>query len=226
MGDILRMVPVAPMGKEVRMNGGTPPANPTATARPANPTPIAHTPEPTSQPAATSTAAPYPEPTTVPPSPTSQPTPTPIATPSPTPNSMEFINRVISRTNMYRQQHGCPPVAFNQLLTNASQGHAADMAINDFFSHTRSDGSSPWDRMERAGYLSAGGAENAAAGYSSPESVVDGWYNEVPPNDGHRQNILTCELQDIGVGYYYLANDTGSVNYHHYWVQLFGIPHR
>lgn len=229
------------LGKEVRMNGGTPTPTSTPTTIPANSTPNPSTAMPTSPPVATATVAPYPQPTSPPvatatvapyPQPTSppvatatsQPTATPPPAASPTPNQMDFVNRVISRTNMYRQQHGCPALTFNQLLTNAAQGHAVDMATHDFVGHTGSDGSSPWDRMERAGYQWSAAAENAAAGYSSPESVVDGWYNEVPPNDGHRLNMLNCGLQDIGVGYYYLANDTGAVNYHHYWVQLFGTP--
>lgn len=41
---------------------------------------------------------------------------------------------------------------------------------------------------------------------------------------GHRTNILNPEYQEIGVGYYFLANDTGSVNYKHYWTQVFATP--
>ena len=121
---------------------------------------------------------------------------------------------------MYRQAEGCPALTFNQQLTNAAQGHAADMALNDFFGHQGSDGSSPWDRMARAGYRQAGAAENVAAGYPTPEEVVDGWMT----SPGHRQNILNCEYRDIGIGYYYLEDDAGTHNYHSYWVQKFGTP--
>lgn len=30
--------------------------------------------------------------------------------------------------------------------------------------------------------------------------------------------------EDVGVGYEYLANDTGGVNYHHYRTMDFGTP--
>jgi uncharacterized protein YkwD len=40
----------------------------------------------------------------------------------------------------------------------------------------------------------------------------------------HRDNILDCDLLDIGVGYYYLANDAGSVSYQHYWTQILATP--
>ncbi len=41
---------------------------------------------------------------------------------------------------------------------------------------------------------------------------------------GHRANILNPDLTEIGVGYEYLANDTGSVNYNSYWTTTFGTP--
>ena len=74
--------------------------------------------------------------------------------------------------------------------------------------------------MTRAGYQWSGAGENIAAGYASPEDVMDGWMN----SQGHRANILNCAFRDIGVGYVYLANDTGQVNYRHYWTQDFGTP--
>lgn len=60
--------------------------------------------------------------------------------------------------------------------------------------------------------------ENIAAGYSTPEAVVEGWKN----SSGHRANLLNPNFTELGVGYYYLANDTGSVNYNRYWTQVFG----
>ena len=41
---------------------------------------------------------------------------------------------------------------------------------------------------------------------------------------GHRANILNENFTEIGIGYTYLENDTGSVNYNHYWTQVFGRP--
>ncbi len=178
-------------------------------------------PKPTPTPTRTSTPTP-----TATPIYTSTPTPTatPIHTPTPTSVTDDFRSRVIARTNDYRLQNGCSALTMNELLNNAAQGHSNDMALNDFFSHTGSNGSSPWDRMRNAGYYYSRAAENVAAGYSSPESVVVGWMNSA----GHRANILNCDLKDIGVGYYYLGNDTGNVNYRHYWTQVFGtssVPH-
>ena len=103
-----------------------------------------------------------------------------------------------------------------------AQGHSQEMALRDYVAHTSADGTSPWDRIKAAGYKYRLVAENIAWGATSPEQVVDAWFFESPPNDAHRKNILNCALQEIGVGYYYLANDPGQVTAHTYWTQDFG----
>ena len=91
------------------------------------------------------------------------------------------------------------------------------MAQQDFFSHTGQDGSSFGQRAEAVGY---GGArsENVAVGQATPEAVVQSWMN----SPGHRANILDPSATEMGLGYFHLENDTGTVNYNHYWTQMFG----
>ncbi len=125
---------------------------------------------------------------------------------------VELVN---SRT---RPGRVAPRLQISSQLTSAAQGHSADMALNDYFSHTSLDGRSPWDRIRAEGYNFWSAAENIAAGYPTPTSVVAAWME----SDGHRANILNCDLEDIGVGYFYLADDTGDLNYRHYWTQDFG----
>ena len=127
---------------------------------------------------------------------------------------------MLSLTNEQRQQNGCGPLAFNQLLQNAAQKHAVDMAVQDYFSHTGKNGSTPDQRITAEGYAFSGWAENIAAGQQTPQAVVTSWMN----SPGHRANILNCALTELGVGYYFLANDTGNENWNHYWVQVFGTP--
>jgi uncharacterized protein YkwD len=126
--------------------------------------------------------------------------------------------RVVELVNQERTKVECQPLAINAALTAAAQAHTTDMALKDYFSHTGLDGSQPWDRMTRAGYTWTMAAENIAAGYATPESVVAGWVN----SPGHYANMINCSYQDTGVGYYYLANDTGTINYNYYWTQDFG----
>ncbi|MEB3355325.1 MAG: CAP domain-containing protein [Synechococcales bacterium] len=147
--------------------------------------------------------------------------PTPQSPPSDWLNTLHpFVNKILELTNLRRSESGLNPLTLNPNLSNAAQIHSEDMAIADFFSHTGSNGSSPFERIAASGYDYGIAAENIAAGFSTPEGVVDGWMN----SPGHRANILNPMLKEIGIGYYFLATDTGTVNYHHYWSQSFGTP--
>jgi|GEM_PF-1261461 len=131
--------------------------------------------------------------------------------------STAFIAQVIALTNQERAKAGLSPLVPDSRLINAATAHSEDMALKDYFSHTGLDGSSFNNRATAFGFNGAA-AENIGAGYATPEAVVSGWMDS--PN--HRQNILNPSLQSIGVGYFFLANDTGNVNFRHYWVQVFG----
>jgi uncharacterized protein YkwD len=111
-------------------------------------------------------------------------------------------------------------IAVNTQLTHAAQKYAQSMAIDDNWSHTGVDGSSPWDWIKAAGYDYSEAAENLAAGHTTPDSAVQGWIN----SPGHRNNMLAYQLQEIGVGYYYLPTDSGKVTFKYYWAQDMGTP--
>lgn len=129
-----------------------------------------------------------------------------------------WVQQVFDLTNSYRQQAGLAPLRLNAKLNTAAQAHSVDMALNDFFSHIGSDGSTVYNRMNGAGYDYNLAAENIVAGYATPKSAVQAWMN----SPGHRANILHPNLQEIGIGFYFLSNDSGSNNYRYYWTQDFG----
>lgn len=136
------------------------------------------------------------------------------------PTENMFEKQVLNLTNAFRQQNSLAPLSYNAKLATAAELHSQNMALQDFFSHTGIDGLSPFDRMQAVGYKFSYAAENIGAGYSTPEAVVQGWIN----SPGHKANLLDPTLQELGVGYYYLSNDTGNVNWSHYWTQKFGSP--
>ncbi|MEB3214165.1 MAG: CAP domain-containing protein [Leptolyngbyaceae bacterium] len=144
------------------------------------------------------------------------------ADPTPSSSNHPFVQRVLDLTNAERAKAGLSPLRLDSKLTNVAHAHSRSMAVDDFFSHTGSDGSTPFERIEEGGYRYRSAAENIAAGYSTPESVVTAWMNSA----GHRANILNANLQEIGIGYYFAANDVGSVRYNSYWTQAFGTPFR
>jgi len=131
-----------------------------------------------------------------------------------------LLSQVLTLTNQYRQQNGLRPVSYNNLLSSAAQTHSRNMAVQDFFSHTGLNGSQPWDRVSATGYQWSRVTENIAAGYRTAQEVVRGWIN----SPGHRANLLDPNVTQIGVGYFFLANDTGNVNYNAYWTQVFARP--
>jgi Ca2+-binding RTX toxin-like protein len=130
----------------------------------------------------------------------------------------QFDQQVLKLVNQYRSQNGLRALTLSQELDQAADKYANRMATGDFFSHNDPNGSTPFTRMKAEGYNYSWAGENIAAGYSTPEAVVQGWMN----SPGHRANILNANYTHMGLGYAYLANDTGTVNYNHYWVQNFG----
>ncbi|MDT9235451.1 MAG: CAP domain-containing protein [Limnospira sp. PMC 737.11] len=129
-----------------------------------------------------------------------------------------FEQQVLQLVNQERAQAGLQPLSLNPLLNQAARNHSTNMARQDFFSHTGLDGSSPSDRARAVGFTSGVG-ENIAAGHRTPESVVQGWMD----SPGHRENILNPSYTQIGIGHYFLANDTGSFNLNNYWTQKFAF---
>lgn len=131
-----------------------------------------------------------------------------------------LVTQVLNLTNAYRQQNGLPALTFNNKLISAAQKHSRDMALNDYFSHYGLNGSTPFDRIKAEGYRYSSAAENIAAGYFTAEEVVQAWID----SPGHRENLLRASVKQIGIGYFYLANDTGKLNFNTYWTQSFGTP--
>lgn len=118
--------------------------------------------------------------------------------------------QVVRLTNTVRRSHGCGPLRTDRRLTRAAELHSMEMARSGQFSFDSPDGSSPWQRMERAGYHH-GAAENIGRGYLTAQEALEGWM--ASPN--HRKNILNCDIAAIGVG---VVVGTGGP----WWTQDFG----
>ncbi|MBE9181079.1 pre-peptidase C-terminal domain-containing protein [Oculatella sp. LEGE 06141] len=131
-----------------------------------------------------------------------------------------FAQQVFQLINIERRNAGLLPLKTNPKLVAAAKNHSWDMATNDFFAHIGSNGSSPLDRIRASGYKFSLAAENVAAGQSTPEAVVQAWMN----SPGHRANILNAQVREMGIGYYFLANDAGNLTFQHYWTQDFAKP--
>jgi len=101
-----------------------------------------------------------------------------------------------------------PPLAWSNLLAAAAQGHSQDMANTQVQSHTGSNGSSPQERMQQAGYNNiASSAENAFAYGSTVQQAMQAFLIDWGvSNTGHRANIQQPGVsaqnayRDVGIG--------------------------
>jgi uncharacterized protein YkwD len=122
---------------------------------------------------------------------------------------------MLDLVNRDRASMGLGPVALEDgAAQRAGQVHAEDMAKNGYLGHWGSDGSVPEQR-----YTEAGGSdmvmENASCFTDEQKRSLDGdpridpkqieqteamFFNEKPPHDGHRKNILKPFHKRVGIG--------------------------
>lgn len=108
------------------------------------------------------------------------------------------------------------PLAWNCTLATAAEQHSADMANNNFFSHTGSDGSSVGTRLTDAGYGWRTAGENIAAGQSSVTEVMNAWLG----SSGHCANIMNSNFLEVGAA----LVENAQADYRRYWTQNFAHP--
>jgi uncharacterized protein YkwD len=126
------------------------------------------------------------------------------------------LQQIVDLVNEQRSIRGIAPLSVSAQLVAAAQAHSDDMAANNFFSDTGSDGSDPKTRINRSGYIASGWAENIGAGYSQPFDVVQSWFDD----PASQANLLNAAMRDIGVGY--AANP--SSQYGRYWTIVYARP--
>jgi uncharacterized protein YkwD len=132
--------------------------------------------------------------------------------------------------NQRRQSHGLARLDYDGDLASIAEGHSGDMAQDGYFSHESPEGHGIEYRYQEAGYecrIDVGqryltGGENIAQTYVFTElateggesyldseeelarSVVNQWMNST----GHRENILTPEFRNEGLGVVITEDDT------------------
>ena len=120
----------------------------------------------------------------------------------------DLINEVYEITNNYRSLVGVSSLTLDSSLVEAASIRAKE--LSDSFSHTRPNGSSCFTVLSGLGISYGTAGENIAAGYSSSQSVMEGWRF----SSGHYQNIISSKFKKIGIG-------VNTLNNQYYWVQIF-----
>jgi uncharacterized protein YkwD len=140
----------------------------------------------------------------------------PLVASAETDNS-SLVARVLELTNFERQKVGAPPLAVSNELSSAAQAYSVVLATSGCFAHTCGPVPDMAERLAQAGYQGwTALAENIAAGYPTPEAVIDGWMS----SPGHRANLLSANYSEIGIG---IAASGGG--YGTFWTQDFGARH-
>jgi uncharacterized protein YkwD len=101
-------------------------------------------------------------------------------------------------------------------LERAAAEHSQDMANHSYMDHTGRDGSTPADRVTRAGYKWTAIGENLASGILTPEAAVNGWVG----SPHHCENLMSARFTQMSVAYAVNTASNGGI----YWTQLFGKP--
>jgi uncharacterized protein YkwD len=125
---------------------------------------------------------------------------------APDPGVADILDEFLAAVNQARSANQvcgdtpygpAPTVSWSGNLAMAAYLHSGDMVLNNFFSHTGSDGSSPGQRISRQGYPWRMYGENIAVGYPTVSSVLQGWLG----SEGHCRNLMNPAFTEIGAGY-------------------------
>lgn len=92
------------------------------------------------------------------------------------------------------------PLTWDVRLENAAIVHSDDMARENFYSHTGSDGSHPGDRMDRQGYIWLDAIENLGPDREALADVVRFWKDSTK---GHCRNLMSQKVENMGASCVY-----------------------
>ena len=126
-------------------------------------------------------------------------------------STQEMNAEAVQLLNDLRQSKGLRPLAWNpnSALQSAAQLRAQE--IEEYFSHTRPDGSSCFTVLKQFGLTYGHCGENIAYGtYLSAEGATELWIN----SPGHYKNMINPDFREVGLACYVSGENI-------YWVQLF-----
>jgi uncharacterized protein YkwD len=110
---------------------------------------------------------------------------------------------VVQELNRVRAAHSLRPLRPSRALAASARRHSAQMGRRGFFDHDSADGTPFWRRIER--FYGDTGFRRWAVGenifWQSPRTlaaigVIRSWMG----SPGHRENVLSGQWRDVGVG--------------------------
>ena len=120
--------------------------------------------------------------------------------------------KALDLVNAFRTANGLKALTLDDRLCHAAAAQSKDQAVHSAIGHYGSDGSTPMQRAERAGYHAKIASENVASGEKSFGDALNIWKD----SSGHRANLLRPNVDAIGVGM--AKNSSGRP----YWTLVLG----
>lgn len=117
-------------------------------------------------------------------------------------NEGKITYRVLDSVNELRQAAGVQPLQLNAQLTAAAATHARDMSVQNRPWHFGSDGSSPIDRVRRAGYSGPMLGENISETFETELETLAAWMGQ----EDTRNVILDSRGRNMGFAFYQEPN--------------------
>jgi uncharacterized protein YkwD len=103
--------------------------------------------------------------------------------------------KMLVMVNEERQKVGLKRLNFDPEMLEVARAHSRDMFARGFFSHITPEGSSPFDRMRKAGVRFLAAGENLALG-----QTLNICHRGLMNSPGHRANILNPAFGRVGIG--------------------------
>lgn len=127
-----------------------------------------------------------------------------------TTTEISIANSVLSSLNYQRAANRLPALGMSSALISSAHRHNLWMASTNTMSHQLPGEPDFGTRIRQAGVAWHAAAENIGWTTNRTVSGANGlettMYNEQPPNDGHRLNILSTAVHYVGIDIYLDAN--------------------
>ncbi|KAH7463940.1 Circumsporozoite protein [Phytophthora ramorum] len=122
--------------------------------------------------------------------------------------AVNFRQELMDSINAARKKEGLEAMCINEMLMDAAQTQANDMADGNFIKSTGSDGTQPKDRAEVEGFKAAVVTEVVGAGYRTASSIVAAWVKSASA-----KSTLLSKHTVMGPGYTF----DKTKKYVHFW---------
>lgn len=114
-----------------------------------------------------------------------------------------WAGAVLAQLNSERQQNGLGPLSSSSKLITSAHAHNLAMAAANTMSHQLAGEAGLGSRISATGYSWHSCGENIGwttnRSQSGAMSIESAMYNETPPDDGHRRNILSTSFTQVGI---------------------------